>query len=225
MKLSKKGLMFLGIGILVVAFVSLGLTYTQRVDQQEQLYQEFALAEKRLNNIQLEPLQSQQEELEKRLSQVLSQLQSSTAKTTLSQPVVSIDTTDTLFKIAEASNVRITAISSVGLGSADLEGITCSVLPVMVTAEGDVYDLVNFVVNLNEDFTNGTVKSVGIHVPEEEEEEEEDTDEGYIDMDNFSDAIGGGMSGGDIIGEEGGTTGSDKPSVSIQMAIYQYEGE
>ena len=222
MKMSAKGFLLLGIGILVVAFVSLGLTYTQRVDQQEVLYEELALAEERLANIDLEPLQTQQEDLENRLSQVLSQLQSSVAKTTLSQTVESIDTTDNLFQIAEVSNVEITAISSSGLGSADLEGITCSTLPVTVTAEGDVSDLVKFVVNLNEDFTNGAVKSVDISVPEEEEEEEEEeTDEFYIDMSNFADWV---MGEGALEGEEEATV-PDKPSATIQLVIYQYGGE
>ena len=157
MKLSKTSWLFLAIGGFIISFASLGAVYFQQVHQQNQLNEELTLAEMKLNGFQ-------QEALEMRLSQTLSQLE--TARATFSQPIGSIATSGILFDVAEAYGVEVTEISSSGLTSAKLEGIPCSVLTLTVRVEGDVPALVSFITKLNSYFRTGVVQSVAISIPE-----------------------------------------------------------
>jgi len=169
MKLSKTTWLILTIGFFIIAFASLGIVRSQQVQEQDQLNQELTQAQLRLNEFQLEQLSSQHEELEKQLSQTISQFEA--ARTMLSQPIGSITTSGLLFDIAAACGVEVTEISSSGLASDDLEGVTCSVLPLSARVEGDVSDLVSFITNLYGELTNGIVKSVEISIPETTSEE------------------------------------------------------
>lgn len=169
MKLSKKSGLILIVGIAIAIFAGLWLARGQQVDEQEQLHEELSIVAMRLNGLQGEEISSQQGELEKQLSQTISQLE--TAKAVLSQSTGSIAVSGTLFDIAEAIGVEITEISSSYLSSDSLGGITCSVLPLTVTVEGDVADIISFVGSLNHDFTTGIVKSVEISIPEMTSEE------------------------------------------------------
>ena len=169
MKLSKKSGLILIVGIAISIFAGLWLARGQQVDEQEQLHEELSIVAMRLNGLQGEEISSQQGELEKQLSQAISQLE--TAKAVLSQSTESIAVSGTLFDIAEAIGVEITEISSSHLSSDSLGGITCSVLPLSVTVEGDVPDIISFVGSLNHDFKTGIVKSVEISIPETTSEE------------------------------------------------------
>ncbi len=162
LKLSKTIWIILTIGIAIIVFATLGFTRAQQLQEQNQLNEELSIAETRLNQFKLGQLSSQQEELEKQLSQSIAQLEAT--KTILSQPAEGIATSDTLFKLAESSGVEITEISSSGLALGNLEGITCSVLPFTVKAEGTISSLMSFIFTLNDNFTTGAVETVSISV-------------------------------------------------------------
>lgn len=164
MKFTKTSWLILSIGIFVIAFASLGIARSQQIGEQNQLYEELSIAELRLSKFQLEELSSQQEELEKQLSQTISQLE--TTKTKLTQPTESIAASDALFDIAKTCDVEVTEISSSGSVSGNLEGLTCSILPLTAKVEGETYSLIRFITKLNDDFMTGTVKSVEIIIPE-----------------------------------------------------------
>lgn len=164
MKLSKTSWLLLAVGIFIIAFVGLGAVHYQQVQQENRLDDELALAQLKLKGIKLEQLSYQQEELEKQLGQTISW--SGTAKAILSQPIRSVATSETLFDTAAVYGVEVTEISSPGLASDELEGITGSVLALTVRVEGDVSDLISFIIKLNNNLTTGVVKSVEISVPE-----------------------------------------------------------
>lgn len=169
MKLSKTSLLILTIGIFVIAFASLGTARSQKIHEQNQLYEEFSSAELRLSKVQLEELYSQQRGLEEWLSQILSQFE--VAKAILSQPIRSITASQSLFDIAKACGVEITEVSSSGLTTDDLEGVICAVLPLAVKVEGDVSDLLNFITELNDNLATSTIKSAQISVSDTDGEE------------------------------------------------------
>lgn len=170
MKLSKKSWLILIVGIAIAIFAGLWLARGQQVDEQEQLREELSIVAMRLENSQNnEEISAQQAQLERQLSQTISQLE--TAKAALSQSAGSIRVSGTLFDIAEATGVEITEISSSGLSSDSLEGINFLALPLTITVEGDVADIISFVGSLNHDFTTGIVKSVEISIPETTSEE------------------------------------------------------
>lgn len=163
MKLSKTSWVILIVGILMVAFTSVGFARSQRMSERSQLNNELASVELKLGKLRLQEFAAKEEELKKRLSQALSQLAAD--KAVLSPPVGSIDASYTLFRIAKDSGVAITGISSSGLGSDNLEGIASAALPLTIMVTGDAPNLISFVIALNRNFKTGIVKSVAISIP------------------------------------------------------------
>jgi len=203
LKLSKTSWIILTVGIFLITFTCLGLARSQQVLEQGQLDEELSLAEWRLDQIQFEELYSQQEELEEQLSQVVSELEA--ARAILSQSTGSIVASDTLFDIAEVCGVTITEISSLDPAPKDLEGVTCSLLPLTVRIEGNVPSLIRFTTMLNNDFTTGVVNSVGINVPEVIEDDGE-TDEESIEEQSSEEEP-------EVV---------EKPTAYISLVIYTY---
>ncbi len=136
--------------------------------------EELASTQSRLSLVKLEKLSSRQTELEGQLSQATSQFEA--VKAMLSQPIGSIAVTSILFNVARANGVEVTKMTSSGLASDSLEGVTCSVISLSAKVEGDVPNLVNFVTKLNSLFTTGVVKSITITIPETASEEKASAD-------------------------------------------------
>lgn len=164
MKLSKTSWLIIIIGFFVIILVGLGIVRSQQVHQQNELNEQLALAQSKIQVIQLEQLSHRQGELERHLSETDSQSES--AKKILSQPIRSITISDLLFNVAEANSVNVTEITSSGLASEELAGVTCSVLPFTARVEGELTNLVSYITRLNSDLATGFVKSVEINVPE-----------------------------------------------------------
>lgn len=164
MKLSKRTLLVIGAGAFIIILAGLAMVSSQQVGEQDQLNEQLTLAQSRLSGIQLEQLSSQQSELEKQLSQTTSQ--SEAVKAILSQPTGSVAVSTILFDIAEAHGLEVTGMTSPGPASEGLEEITCSVITLSATVEGDVPNLVNFVIKLNSHLATGVVRLVTITIPE-----------------------------------------------------------
>lgn len=196
LKLSKRVWLIIAIGIFVIVGIAVGWVYFQQIGEQDELNKQLALLQSRLNVVQLAPLSSRQAELEEQLSQATPQLEA--AKSLLSQPVGSVNVTGVLFDLARAYDVAVTEMTSPGPTTEDLEGVTCSVIPVKVKVEGKVPNLVGFITRLNSYFTTGVVKSVTITALE------------TVSSDNVSTVLE--------------TTGSDNASANIQLAVYSYQG-
>ena len=233
MKLSKTTLVFLGVGIFAILAAGLGLTYSQRSREQNQLEQELSLAQLRLTKYSSpEELLSRQNELESQLAELGVQFED--AKGRLRQPVESIEVTDTLFEVAEACDVEIVELSSPGLASdsRNLRGITCSVLSLRAKAEGTVHDLISFIFMLSKKFPTGVFQSVGISIPEVIVEEtgggeEVGEEEGVAEEEETGgeeEAVGEEETGGE---EEAGGEGGEisKPTVNFELLIHTYEGD
>jgi hypothetical protein len=164
LKLSKKSGLILVVGIAACVYVGLWLARSQQVDEQERLHEELVTAAMALDDFPVDEVSSQRVELEEQLSQAISQLE--TAKAALSQSTGSIDVSGHLFDIAEDVGVEITVVSSSHPSGGSLGGITCSVLPLTVTVEGDVADIISYVGRLNYDFPTGIIKLVKMDIPE-----------------------------------------------------------
>jgi hypothetical protein len=217
MKLGKTSLLIIVLGIFIIAFGSLGFTRSKQVEERSQLEDEISVAEKRLDNLQLRGLYTQQEELEAQLDNALSQLD--VAKDALRETIESTEVIDSIFQIADASDVKIIEIGSSDISSDKLEGITCSVVRLNIRAEGEVSNLISYVTNLNTGFPTGLVTSAELNIPGETQEE-----------------MGGETSEGESgEGESEGETGeeeteseeseeSEQPRAGIQLIIYSYKG-
>ncbi len=192
-KLSTTSWIFLTIGIFGILVLSLNVAYAQQSQEQSQLNEELAQAQLRLKKYPAQQISSQKSELESRLAEA--ELQLKVTKVGLYWSTESIEASDALFELAEASYVEVTGISSPGLTTEELEGVTFSVLPLTVTIEGDVLNLIDFIYKWTHEYPTGVVQSVEITVPEVTEEEEEETEEA----------------------EE------EKPSATISLLLYSYE--
>ena len=171
MKLSKKSLLIIAVGIFIIALVGLWTVHSQQVNELNQLKEKLNTAELKLSGLQPEKSSQRQEELERQLNQTISQ--SETARASLSQPIESIAISDIIFDIAEDYGVEVTEISSSGIANEELAGITCSALPLTAKVEGEVTDITSFITKLNEELATGVVRSVAISIPETTDEGEE----------------------------------------------------
>ena len=163
-KFSKTSWMFLSIGIFVVITGSLGLTYSQQLQEQEKLGGELGIAEKRISKLQVQGLPQKQVELQKRLDESLLQL--AAAKDSLRQPVASINVTDEFYVIAYTCNVTVDSISSSNLRNSDMESISCTTITLNADVNGRLSDIIDFVTSLNNDFTTGIVGSTQLSITE-----------------------------------------------------------
>jgi len=170
MKLGKTSWLILAIGIFVVALASLGIAYGGQIKGQDQLNQELSQTQLILAKYSPEELSFQQRELENQLAQLESE--NIDIKARLSQSIESIKVADALFKVAEANDVEITEANLESPTNIGMEGITFRALPIMLTVEGEVPDLILFAFGLNQEFPSGVVKSLKISIPEVTEGEE-----------------------------------------------------
>jgi hypothetical protein len=159
-KLTKIAWLILAAGVVVVIFSSLAVAYFQQVDAKEQLDEEIELANRKLNALQLQELRSQQQELEQQLSDAISQIE--TAKAALSPSIENIAATDTVFETANDSDVEINEYKSADFNRGKLAEVIFSILPITTDIEGKLPDIIDFVINLNGNFTTGAVQSVDI---------------------------------------------------------------
>ena len=233
MKLGKASWLMLTVGIIVVAFGSLGIARAQQVEQRTQVEEELTVAERRLDNFQLKQLYTQKGELEDRVDEAVSQLEA--IQNELGQSIESIGVTESLFEIASANDVEITLISSSDIGTGKLLDINSSIVRISLNVEGDIPDLISFITALNNDFTTGVVVSAGITIrdlyegedegeqPEEEGEQLEQEGEG-----EQPEAEGEGEESeeeGEESSEEEGEEGTSQPLASIRLSIYTYQGD
>lgn len=163
LKLTKTSWLIIIVGVFIIFLVGLGIIRSQQVQEQNALKEKLAVAQSKLQAIQLDQLAYRQEELEQQLSETISQ--SKAGRTILSEPIGSIIISDILFDIAEANNVEITSIVSSGMAQNKLEGVPCLTLPLITEVEGEVTDLVGFVTQLNEDLATGVIQSLQMTIP------------------------------------------------------------
>jgi hypothetical protein len=162
MKFSKVSLLFLIIGVFLIAIVGLGAVRSKQLVQQRDLNKELTTAQIKLGGLQVDQLTQKQDGLEKQLSDTMAQ--SKTDRELLSQPADTLAIGDTLFKLAQANGVEVVEVTSPGLTPANLEGVKCSALDINAKIKGDVLNLVNFIKDLNAALKTGIVKQVDITI-------------------------------------------------------------
>ena len=172
-KLSKASWRMLISGIFVIVFAGLGMAYSQQSQDQSRLSLDLAQAQLILAKTSPDELSSQEDELEKRLAQSQSQLE--TLKASLSPVLQSIEASDALFDIAKTCGVEVVGSRSTATSTEKLSGINYSTLWLMVKLEGQVANIVRFIHTWTEENPTGVVKSVKINVPEITDEEAEET--------------------------------------------------
>ena len=179
-KLSRTALIFLVTGVLVIILAGLSMVYSQEIQEQSQLNEQLTLARFRLEKYPAQELASQKAELETRLAEAETELR--LTKIGLYYSIQSIEASDALFDLAEASLVEVIKIDSTGVGDKQIGEVPLSALSLTVTVEGEVLNLVDFVFNWIKEYPTGIVESVEINVPEAVEGEEEKEPSAIINL-------------------------------------------
>jgi len=164
LRLSKTSWFILSIGLFAVIIAGLVLTRSQQLQAQSQLDDELGVAEMRLNKLGVDELRLKQEDLQRQLDE--RNLELAEAKDKLRQTIESINVTDEFFEIAQYCYVEIESISSSNIKTDKLGDINCSIITLNAAVEGDVSDIITFIIKLNNDFTTGIVKSAQMSIPE-----------------------------------------------------------
>lgn len=165
LKFSKTGWLILSAGIFVVILAGLGVTRSQQLTEQTKLEEELSLSTMRVDTIQVSHLRPQLEELQQRLDESESQLNE--VQDRLRQTVVSVDVTEKFFAIAEYCDVVIQNLTNTTISTDTIQNINCYETSISATVTGELEDIVDFLIGLNEGYTTGYVQSTQISIPDE----------------------------------------------------------
>lgn len=160
MKFSRTTWTFFAVVVFLLVTVILGWTYSQQVDQQQQLALRLTQAQKNLAGINFVDLVAKKAPLVQQADHYNSEINDTKNKLTSSKD--SIDATDSILADAKICSANVTDISSPGLGNEDFSGLKCETLSFSIKADGDLYVLSNFISSLSQVFPTSVVKSVGI---------------------------------------------------------------
>lgn len=169
LKLSKTGWLILSAGIFVVVLAGLGVTRSSQLKEQNQLEEELNLSTMRLDQIQTAELRPQLEELQQRVEEGEAQLND--AKDRMRQTVESSDVTEKFFVIAEYCGVKIMTLSTTPISQHAVKDIDCNTISINTLVEGEVPNIIDFIISLNDGFTTGNVKTTQIIIPEQTSDE------------------------------------------------------
>jgi hypothetical protein len=166
LKLSKASWLILSAGVFIVVLAGLGITRSQQVKEQSKLEDELGISQKSLNNLQVTDLKARLDEIQQQVEE--EQLELDEAKSRLDKTVVSVDVTDQFFSIAYYCNVLIMSMSTSPIQTSSYEGIGLKATALSASARGNITDIIQFVISLNNDFTTGMVKSFQIDIPKDD---------------------------------------------------------
>lgn len=165
LKLSKTGWLILSAGIFIVILAALGVTRSQQLEEQAQLDEELSLSTTRVEKLQVADLRPQLEALQQRIEENEAQL--TEAKDRLRQTVESTDVTEKFFLVAEYCGVKIMTLSTSRISKQVLTGIECNMISISTSVEGEVPNLIDYIISLNKGFTTGYIESAQITISEE----------------------------------------------------------
>ncbi len=187
-------LLILGGCVVVVALTVFAWSVrVQQQNQQRMLAGQLTVATKKLTSPQLEQLNAQKAELEKRL-QALAKAKAYAVS--ISNSSKSVAATDMLMEAAAALGLEVKEVKTSGSQKEKIQGVEVVALPLSLTVTGEFWSLVNFVGALSKTFPTGVVKSVQIDIP---------------DIPVQGTAPGSGR------------TGLEKSSVKIELVVYSYQ--
>ncbi len=169
-KLSKTAWLLLSAGVFIVALGWLGLAFSRQNQAQAALDQELDLSQMRYDKLATADLQAEYDALLAQLETEQARLTDAEAK--LHQDIESASITDTFFLIAADCGVRVIGVTTTPFtrqALADVEGFTTT-LSGLVT--GDLDELIDFIISLNEGYPTGYVASARVVLPEPDEDAE-----------------------------------------------------
>ncbi len=152
-------LLFVAIGIFIIAIAVFGSSYSQRTKQLGEANRKLSSAQARVAAVNLVPFNSRKVVLEQQANQTAAQLKAVGAN--LSPSINRTATIGVLFATAKAHALEVTSMTFTGPSNAFLDEMPVSAALLTATVEGDMSGLAAFITELNT-FKNGAVDSVVI---------------------------------------------------------------
>jgi hypothetical protein len=174
MKFSKITWIVLLVCILVFCAAGLGWVYSQQSDQLKKLNTQLVTAQKKLAQIKLDDLNQQKDQLTLQIQQLNDQLASN--KTRLRSKEDSIDVTKTILELAKSYRIEVTEIRSPGLSNEELAGTNLSTLTIDLVVNGEINDISNFAISLNERYPTSIDTVVQLNRGDSKTAEEPETE-------------------------------------------------
>ena len=162
--LSKTSWIILSAGIFIVVLAGLGVKYSQQVKEKNQVEEQLEFTELRLEMFNIAELESQKGDLESSFVNATHRYDSYRAD--LTHSVISSDVVEKCYEIAEDSNVRIIDIDSTVTKVVNLAAVDCLAIDLNIDVTGDLPDYINYIQNLNDDFTTGYISTIRIILQE-----------------------------------------------------------
>lgn len=164
MKISRKTLVYAGIGAYIIIVASLCYVLSSQYSEKTEIEEELDMTKANLERVNPEKLRQQKGELEEQVTQVQSQYD--TLKDMLSHQIANVEATSIVFDTAESTGVEVTELTSPSATNDVLENVPFTVVSLEATVVGDVPDIVEFVTSLNTALTTGVIKSVNLNIPD-----------------------------------------------------------
>ena len=164
MKINKKTLKLIGIGVYIIVAVASGYILFGKLDEQSKVNDELTSAKADLERTDADRLSAQISDLEDQLTQITTQ--TNTMKNMMSLEIANVAASTIVFDVAGKNYVEVIDLNSLSAFSDVLENIPCTVVPLEAIIQGNVEDLVSFVTQLNTTLTTGVIKSVNLNIPE-----------------------------------------------------------
>jgi len=165
MKLKGKRVWYLlGAGIFIIALVGIGIAYMGQVQAQNGLNEELRSAQAKLGMLTAQKLAQQKADLETRLTATAADIKSDKAR--LNVPIAIDDIYDEITSMARETGLEITAVSSPGEKTTQIEKLKMSALPVTISVKGQVTGINAFITKVLAGYPTGVVEKVDITVPD-----------------------------------------------------------
>jgi hypothetical protein len=166
-KFSKTGMVILSAGVFVVVLAGLGLVRSGQAKQQTKLNTDLATSELRLNKVDTSNQQVQLNELNQQLEDDKQQLEDIKGK--LVQKIASVDVSEKYFEIAKFYSVNVSVMGTTTLSHGTYDGVTCNVISLSGSVSGNLKDVIDFIVGLNNNYATGFVETVSLTIDQEKE--------------------------------------------------------
>lgn len=161
-KLSRTSWLILSAGIFLVVLAGLGVTRNQQIQEQNVAQEKLDLSETRLNKFDTTQLRYSVEEVSRLIEE--KKLEVEKAKERLDYTVVSADVVEQFFAIAQFSNVVVMDLSDTQITSAKFGGVDVFQTSLSGRVEGTLENVIDFIIDLNHNFTTGYTVTAQINV-------------------------------------------------------------
>jgi TolA-binding protein len=160
-KIGKLSWLFLIIGVVAIAALSLAMTHSSQTERQNQLQSQLKDTQQKIASLGLDALTAKQAQITQDIAGYTAQIDSTKGK--LTSDWDSIDGIKAVLQLAASHNLQVPSVKSSPVGSEQLGGAPCDTLTLDFQVQGDLLDIRAFVLDLSLRFPTAIVKTVQVN--------------------------------------------------------------